>query len=283
MKTALITGASDGIGEQAARQLAGDGWQVAVIGRNPDKTRKVAQDLGALYYIADFSSLSQVAALAHRLLNDFPRVDLLSLNAGGIFPKQAPTEDGFELTFQVDHLAHFLLTSLLLPRLMESQAKVVSTSSIAHKMLGFRFDVSDVAKPRRYSQHLAYGNAKLANILFTKELHRRYGDRGIASAAYHPGFVATNFANDKRSPMGLVYHTALRKLMRMLSPEEGADTLVWLAKTTPGQDWQSGQYYVKRKQVRPSKKARDADLAKALWDRSQALCAPYLTKTEGKE
>ena len=281
MKTALITGASDGIGEQAARQLAGDGWQVAVIGRNPDKTRKVAQDLGALYYIADFSSLSQVAALAHRLLNDFPRVDLLCLNAGGIFPKQAPTEDGFELTFQVDHLAHFLLTSLLLPRLMESQAKVVSTSSIAHKMLGFRFDVSDVAKPRRYSQHLAYGNSKLANILFTTELNRRFGERGIAAAAYHPGLVATAFAREKNSPMGLIYHTFIRNLLGMLTPEQGADTLVWLAESEPGQDWHLGQYYVKRRPAKTSRKARDAELAKALWDKSEALCAPFL-KEDGE-
>lgn len=277
MKTALITGASDGIGEQAARQLAKEGWQVAVIGRNPDKTRKVAQDLGALQYVADFTSLAEVKALADRLLKDFPRIDLLSCNAGGIFPKQALTDDGFEKTFQVNHLAHFLLTSLLLERLIESDARVVSTSSIAHKLMGFRFDVTDVANPKHYNQHLAYGNAKLANILFTKELHRRYNAKGLSAAAYHPGFVATNFANDRRSPMSLVYHTALKKLMFMISPQQGADTLVFLANTTPGQDWQSGQYYVKRKQARASGKANDPSLAQALWDLSEALCAPYLT------
>lgn len=281
MKTAVITGASDGIGEQAARRLAREGWQLAVVGRNPEKTMRVARDLGALHYAADFASLGQVRALAKRLLNDFPRIDLLANNAGGIFPRFELTEDGVETTFQVNHLSHFLLTRLLEKRLVDCKAKVITTSSMAHRNAGMFFNLDTVDRPRRYSQHLAYGNSKLANILFTTELDRRLGGQGVAAAAYHPGLVATAFARERNSPMGLIYHTFIRNLLGMLTPEEGADTLVWLADSVPGQDWQPGQYYMKRALAKTSRKARDAGLAKALWEKSEALCAPFLA--EGQE
>ena len=276
MRTALITGASDGIGEQAARRLAALGWQVAVIGRDPERTRKVARELGALHYIADFSRLSEVRDLADKLLRDYPRIDLLANNAGGMFDRQPLTEDGVEMTFQVNHLAHFLLTNLLLERLMACKAKVISTSSVGHRSIGLFFDLDDVDNPRRYSQHLAYGNAKLANILFTRELDRRFGDAGIAAAAFHPGLVASSFAGKSRSPMRYVYHTWLSKALGMISPEMGADTLVWLAESQPGLDWQPGQYYARRKQAATSRKAKDLALAEALWEKSRALCARFL-------
>lgn len=272
MKTALITGASDGIGEQAARILAGKGWQVAIIGRNPEKTRKVAQGLGALYYIADFSRLSEVRTLANQLLRDFAHIDLLANNAGGIFSKQPLTKDGHEITFQVNHLAHFLLTQLLLERLTVSKAMVINTSSAAHRAPGLDFDLADVVRPKRYSQFRAYGNAKLANILFTRELHRRYGSQGLSAAAFHPGIVATSFAKNIRSPMRLAYHTVLSKLLGMKSPEEGAATLVWLAEGQPGKDWQPGGYYVGCRAADPSKTAQDEELAGKLWDMSAMLC-----------
>ena len=278
MKTALITGASDGIGEQTARILAGKGWQVAIIGRNPEKTRKVAQDLGALCYIADFSRLSEVRTLADQLLRDFSHIDLLANNAGGIFSKQPLTPDGHEITFQVNHLAHFLLTHLLLERLTVSKAMVINTSSAAHRTPGKDFDPGDMVDPKRYSQFQAYGNAKLANILFTRELHRRYGSLGLSAAAFHPGVVATSFAKNIRSPIRLAYHTVLSKLLHMKSPEEGAATLVWLAEGQPGTDWQPGGYYVGCKAADPSKTARDEGLAVKLWDMSALLCNAVLKK-----
>lgn len=279
MKTALITGASDGIGEQAARILAGKGWQVAIIGRNPEKTRKVAQELGALYYIADFSRLSEVRTLAAQLLRDFARIDLLANNAGGIFSKQPLTGDGYEITFQVNHLAHFLLTQLLLERLTVSNAMVINTSSAAHRFPGRGFDPADVVRPKRYSQYRAYGSAKLANILFTRELNRRYGSQGLSAAAFHPGIVATSFAKNIRSPMRLAYHTALSRLLGMKSPEEGAATLVWLAEGLPGKDWQPGGYFVDSRTANPSKRAQDDELAGKLWDMSAMLCqAPQETE-----
>ncbi len=276
-KVALITGASDGIGAQAARMLAESGWQVAVIGRSPEKTEQVAKELDAPFYIADFTILSEVASLAKRLNRDWPRIDLLANNAGGIFGKQPLTVDGHELTFQVNHLAHFLLTGLLMPRLIESRAAVISTSSAAHRLMGFRFDPEDLDMRRGFSQHLAYGSTKLANILFTRELHRRYHALGLNVAAFHPGIVGTSFASGTRSPMNLVYHSGLSRLM-MKTPREGADTLVWLAQGTPGKDWESGGYYVQRRKAPISRKAQNDGLAAALWEKSLEYCRDFLGK-----
>ena len=276
MKTALITGASDGIGREAATALAAQGWQVAVIGRNPQRTRAVADSLKAPHYVADFSSLDQVRALAQQLKADFPRIDLLANNAGGMFKKQPLTGDGLEITFQVNHLAHFLLTHLLLPTLIKSRASVINTSSVAHKSIGLFFNLEDVPKPRRYSQHLAYGNAKLCNILHARELHRRFGQQGIAAAAFHPGVVATSFAKETTSFMRLLYHTALKNLPGVISPQEGAGTLLWLATSQPGTDWQPGGYYANKQPAASTRKARNPQLAHDLWEASIRLCGDYL-------
>lgn len=276
MKTAIITGASDGIGKEAARKLLQSGWQVALIGRNRQKTLEAAAQLGAKPYVADFASLSQVRDLAMQLLVDTPDIHLLVNNAGGIFSKQPFTEDGFEITFQVNHLAHFLLTNLLMPRLLASRGVIINTSSVAHKSIGRFFDVQDVAKPRHFNQHLAYGNAKLANLLFTYELNQRYGSAGIAAVAFHPGIVATSFARDSHSPMRLVYHGFLRGILKMIPPGEGADTLVWLAESQPNKDWQPGGYYVRRKLAATIKKAQNPALAASLWDLSADWVKPFL-------
>lgn len=276
MKTAVITGASDGIGKEAARALAKSGWQLAIVGRNPDKTAQVARELGALPYVADFASLQNVKALSERLSGDYARIDLLINNAGGIFKRQPPTVDGFEITFQVNHLAPFLLTKLLLPKLIESKAAVITTASIAHCNAGMFFKLDRVEKNGEYSPYMAYGNSKLANILMTRELDRRYREQGVKAVCFHPGVVSTSFAKAPGSPMGLMYNTFLRKLFFMKTPQEGADTLIWLAEGEPYQDWQPGGYYANRKPAGTSRKAQNQDLALALWKKSEALCAPYL-------
>ncbi|MDI9519856.1 MAG: SDR family NAD(P)-dependent oxidoreductase [Bacillota bacterium] len=276
MKTAVITGASDGIGKEAARALAKSGWQLAIVGRNPDKTAQVAKELGAVPYAMDFASLQNVKALSERLSGDYACIDLLINNAGGIFKRQPPTVDGFEITFQVNHLAPFLLTKLLLPKLIESKAAVITTASIAHCNAGMFFDLDRVEKNGEYSPYMAYGNSKLANILMTRELDRRYRELGVKAACFHPGVVSTSFAKAKGSPMGLMYNTFLRKLFFMKTPQEGADTLIWLAEGEPYQDWQPGGYYANRKPAGISRKAQNQDLALALWEKSEALCAPYL-------
>jgi NAD(P)-dependent dehydrogenase (short-subunit alcohol dehydrogenase family) len=268
-RTIVITGASDGIGAAAARDLAGAGERVVVVGRSRSRTVAVADALKAPYHVADFADLAQVRRLAGELQAAYPRIDVLANNAGGIMGKRDVTVDGFEKTFQVNHLAGFLLTSLLMPTLIASSAMVLQTSSIAAKNAS-RFDIDDLQNERGYSPERAYGNAKLENILFTKELHRRYHEQGISAAAFHPGLVATNFAKNTTSWWHYTYHTPLARLFT-ITAEKGAVGLIWLAEGVPGTTWQSGTYYDKNKPARSAPQASDPELAKQLWDRSAAL------------
>ncbi|POH73064.1 SDR family NAD(P)-dependent oxidoreductase [Arthrobacter glacialis] len=267
-RTVIITGASDGIGAAAAKILAYPGDTLVLVGRSAAKTAAIANELEADYFVADFTELSQVRTLAAQLLAKYPRIDVLVNNAGGIMAEREVTVDGFEKTFQVNHLAPFLLTNLLLGRLVEDRATVINTSSAANHFMA-RFDIDDLNAEKKYSHSAAYGNAKLANILFTKELQKRFGDHGVNAAAFHPGVVRSNFAAESTSRSRMVYWGLMRRFM--LSPEQGADTLVWLATTTPGEDWTPGEYYAKRKVARTNKLAKDEAVAASLWDRSAAM------------
>ena len=191
-RTIVITGASDGLGAAAAKRLSRSGENVVVVGRSPQKTKAVATEIGADYLLADFTDLGQVRALAEQLLARYPRIDVLANNAGGIMGEREVTIDGHEKTFQVNHLAPFLLTTLLLDRLVEAKACVLNTSSLGNKLFG-HVNIDDLDAERGYRPQKAYGDAKLENILFTKELHRRYHSAGISTAAFHPGSVASNF------------------------------------------------------------------------------------------
>ena len=267
-RTIVITGASDGIGAAAARSLTEEGHEVVVVGRSPDKTAAVARDLGADFFVADFARLAQVRTLAASLRERYERIDVLANNAGGIMADRQVSEDGHELTFQVNYLAPFLLTTLLLDRLEESHASVISTSSAAHRLFS-DFHLDDLESERSYAPNTAYGNAKLAVNLFTRELDRRYRASGISAAAFHPGVVATNFAATSTSSMRVMYQSVLSRFLT--SSAKGADTLVWLATSTPGVDWEPGGYYVKRKSATTHPLVGDARLAAELWDRSAAM------------
>lgn len=266
-RTIVVTGASDGIGAAAARNLAKAGERVVVVGRSPEKTAAVGTELGVEYFVCDFGELSQVRDLAAALRRRYPRIDVLVNNAGGIMRGHEFTVDGHEKTFQINHLAPFLLTTELLDILTASRATIINTSSAAN---GFgRLDLTDLNSERSYSTNRAYGTAKLANILFTAELQNRYGKDGIATAAFHPGVVATNFAAESTSWFRHAYKTVLNRFL--LSAEQGADTLVWLATSTPGRDWVPGAFYIKRALAKANKQAYDAELARSLWDRSMEL------------
>ena len=269
-QTIVITGASDGIGAAAARRLSADGNTVVLVGRSAAKTAAVADEPGAPHHLADFSALDEVRALADTLAAAYPQIDVLANNAGGIMGPRQLTGDGFELTFQVNHLAPFLLTNRLLPVLTASRAKVIQTASIAARLFG-HLDLDDLGLEKGYSPDHAYGNGKLENILFTRELDRRYGDQGIAAAAFHPGVVGTNFASDTTHPMRFLYHTPVIKNLFTISPARGARGLVWLAENEPGTTWPKGEYFEHNKVARSNPQARDAALAAALWDRSAEL------------
>lgn len=270
-KTIVITGASDGIGAAAAEQLQAAGHEVVIVGRSSGKTQAVADALHVRSYTADFSELSSVRSLAARLRDDYPRIDVLANNAGGVFGDRKKTIDGFERTIQVNHLAPFLLTHLLMPTLLESRAVVIQTSSIAARLYG-NLDLGDVNNERHFSANKAYGDSKLANILFTKELHRLYRAKGLRAAAFHPGLIRSSFASGTTSlSMRMLYSNPLTKGL-LKTAVEGADQLRWLSEAPEGAAWLSGEYYEKRavpKRVNPQ--IRDAQLARSLWAKSEQL------------
>lgn len=269
-RTMVITGASDGIGAAAARRLAAEGAHVVVVGRSPAKTRAVAEAIGAPHHLVDFGDLADVRRLAGELLAAYPRIDVLANNAGTMRGRRTLTVDGFEATFQVNHLAPFLLTRLLLPRLLECRASVIQTASNAARLFA-RLDLADPNLERGYSSHRAYGNAKLATILFTRELHRRHGRAGIAAAAFHPGVVGTNFGAEGTAVMRRMFHVPVLTPLLTLAPETGADQLAWLAAGAPGVDWLPGRYYERRRPARSTPVAHDPYLARVLWDLSEEM------------
>ena len=269
-KTVVITGASDGIGAAAASALKALGHEVIVVGRDASKTANFAASIAAPFEIADFSSLDEVRKLADSLLGKYENIDVLANNAGAMFGKFQRTVDGFERTFQVNHLAPFLLTHLLQARLIESTGTIINTSSMTAKMWG-QLDISDLTNEVDYDEKRAYGNSKLCNILFTKELHRRFHSMGLNAVSFHPGVVATNFASDPESSFHKIYHDSENSTLPMITPDAGADQLIWLATTNPGSDWSSGEYYELRKLGESHEQANDAALAIKLWERTVEL------------
>lgn len=261
-RTIVITGASDGIGAAAARSLASDN-DVVVIGRSPQKTQAVAQEIGARSFTADFSRLDDVRSLAEKL-RGLERLDVLVNNAGFLSGKRERTVDGHEVTFQVNHLSPFLLTTLLRDRLVESTARVITTSSAAHQMA--RLSLSNIDKPK-WTWH-SYAQSKLANVLFTRELHRRWNGDGVTAYAFHPGVIVSGFGSDNFLANWL-YHGPVGA-SRFQTVDEGATTLCWLA-TTQREALISGGYYFNLKPQQLRGQAVDENLAGRLWDFSEHL------------
>ncbi|OBF60946.1 short-chain dehydrogenase [Mycobacterium sp. 852002-50816_SCH5313054-b] len=267
-RTIVITGASDGLGAAAARRLRRGGANVVVVGRSHSKTAAVAAELDADYFVADFADLSAVRALADEIRARYPRIDVLANNAGGLFTKAQRTVDGHEMTFQVNYLAPFLLTTRLMDLLVDSRATVINTTSSSHKLLP-RVKISDLEETSGRRPSSAYALTKLAIVLFTRELHRRYHPAGLSAATFHPGYVNSNFgeASGSRFLVFMKYHVPL--VVRFTaSVDEAADQLVWLASSVPGADWASGEYYSKGKIARANRAAYDPVLARELWDRT---------------
>ena len=265
MSTIIITGASSGIGAIAARRLAEQGHEIAVVGRNPERTKAVAAEIGGRHFLADYDSLDDVRSLAGALLAKYPTIDVLLNNAGGLVSPRGLTRDGNEKTFQHNHLAPFLLTSLLRERLEASGGRVVSTSSVMNRVGDVRLDDLQWEKRRWAGGWRAYGTSKLETILFIRELARR---TSLEAYSMHPGYVATQFGTD--SPLIRV-STVLRSGGFGIPAEEGALPLIRLATDTdvPGEN---GGYF-DRLQPRGAtpKQAHDEVLASELWEATAAL------------
>ncbi|TYC24459.1 SDR family NAD(P)-dependent oxidoreductase [Micromonospora sp. MP36] len=273
-KTVVITGASAGLGAEAARQLAGLGATVVVVGRSPEKTAAVARQVGTEPLVADFARLTDVRKLADTLLDRYPRIDVLANNAGVVLSKRSRTEDGHDLMFQVNYLAPFLLTNLLLERLTTvGPARVLSTSSNGNRFAGV--DLDDLEGARRRSEMLRYGMTKLQNILFSRELARRTQGTGVTATAFHPGIVATTEIN-RTNPL-IAALVRYRLLGSLVSLEEGAAPLVHLA-TMPDPEAANGDYYHRLKPNGPAHpQAKDDQLATRLWERTADLLGVPVT------
>jgi NAD(P)-dependent dehydrogenase (short-subunit alcohol dehydrogenase family) len=262
-KTIVLTGASSGLGAVAARELAKDGWDVAVVGRNPERTNAVASAIGGTPFIADYDRLDDVRSLATALLAKYGSIDVLANNAGGLVGKRGVTADGNERTFQHNHLAPFLLTGLLTERLESSHARVIGTASVANRLGHIRLDDLNWKRRAYVGGWRAYGTSKIETILFARELARR---TTLTAYSFHPGSVKTAFGTD--TAMG---RFAMRlAAVTQITPEAGAAPLIQLA-TNPAIDAPNGTYFDGlRADGVTTAQGRDLKLAADLWDASAA-------------
>jgi NAD(P)-dependent dehydrogenase (short-subunit alcohol dehydrogenase family) len=276
-RTVIITGASDGIGRTLAERCARAAAHVVMVGRNEAKTRHAASELRSHtgsrridVEVADLLHLDEQHALGDRLRERFPRVFALVNNAGALFLERQLTRDGLERTFALNHLAYVTLSVHLLPSLLadsehHAPARIVNVASRAH--MGARLDLSDLQGERRYSGWRAYGRSKLANILFTRALARRVDRRRITVHAVHPGLVASRFAVNNGA-FGRLQRRAMD--LFAISSMAGSDTAAWLLGSPEGAS-SSGEYWVRRERVTPSRAAQDDAVAEALWTESIRL------------
>ena len=272
-RVCLVTGATSGIGQATARGLAALGATVLVVGRSEAKTRATVDQIKQVTgnpcvegLLADLSSQQQVRALASTVLERAPQLHVLVNNAGAIYTKRSLSVDGIEMTFAVDHLAYFLLTSLLVERLRASApARIINVASDAHAHA--RIDFDDLQGERGYRAFRAYGRAKLANILFTYELARRLAGSGVTANCLHPGLIATGFGHNNSGLLSLGLHIASPFIKK---PEQGAETSVYLA-SSPEVAAVSGQYFVNKRASKSSRVSYDVEVARRLWSSSAGM------------
>jgi retinol dehydrogenase 14 len=273
-KTVLITGGTGGIGRAAAIGLASMGARVGITGRDPSRAVAAAHEIVRLsgnpsvdVFVADLSSQGDVRRLAGEVLAAYPRLDVLLNNVGGFWAHRHVTADGLEHTFALNHLAPFLLTNLLLERLVASApARIVTVSSAAHSMGKLDFD--DLMAERNYSGQRAYNQSKLGNVMFTYELARRLAGTGVTATALHPGVTSTGFGAEDAVRVMAPLVALLRPFMK--SPERGADTAVYLA-SAAGADGVTGLYFADSKARKSHESTYDASAAARLWQVSADL------------
>ena len=274
-QTILITGGTNGIGLESAAVLAGMGAKVIIVGRDAGRvaqalaTIKARSGADAAAYLCDFASFAAVRQLADQVLRDVPKLDVLINNAGAVFARRTLTADGLEATFAVNHLAPFLLTQLLLPRLKESApSRIVTVASGRHTHGTMDFD--DLGFTRGYQILRAYARSKLANVLFASEQARRLVGTRVTSNSVHPGRVATNiWAGAPAWTKPLIRFWLSRTFITV---EEGAAPIIALA-SRPDLDDVTGMYFNRHEAALPSGVAQDWEVAARLWRESERLVA----------
>ena len=272
-KRVVLTGATNGIGLAAAIELARCGADLTLVARNQARAAEAVRRISAVsragapdVMLADLASQSSIRQLASELLTRYPRIQVLVNNAGAIYARRQMSADGIELTWAVNHLAPFLLTTLLVDRLKASSpARIVTTSSGAHEGARIPFDDLNAERSWGGAGFTRYGETKLANILFTVELARRLEGAGVTANAFHPGFVATGFNRNNGVLMRLGM-AITRPFAR--SPQKGAETLVWLVDAEEAGQL-NGAYLFDRRPVAPSAAAQDMVAARRLWQVSE--------------
>ena len=272
--TVLITGANSGIGQAAATELARRGWHVFAAARSPERGQaavsQIQKDSGSIaveLLEMDLTSFASVRRAADELLERTERLDVLVNNAGLTRNDRQLTGDGHETMMQTNHFSHVLLTSLLLPKLLESDdARVVNVSSRVYERVE-AMPLDDLDFEHYWGGIRPYCATKLANILFTNELHRRTHDRGLAAFSVHPGVVATSFMRNFPAPMraGL---RVLRPLLR--SPEQGAAPVVELV-TDSARRADAGEYFDRHTRTQQQPQASDRQAAERLWDATNEI------------
>lgn len=279
-RVAVITGASSGIGKEAAKALASQGWRIIGLGRDAMRSkaaeaeiRTVSSGAGVDMIIADLSSLADTSRAARLIAGLTDRVDVLVNNAGGMPSKKVVTKEGNEENFAANHLGPFLLTRGLVPLLCSAArhvppggVRIINTASDASEMIP-GLDWNDLQSMLKFSVGAAYCRAKLANVLFAQALAQRLASSGIVAHAFHPGTVDSNFFSHADEST----QTRLQALSK-ITAQEGADTLIWLATAEePGKS--SGGYFFKRAPRTPNPFVNDQANADRLWQESEKLVA----------
>jgi retinol dehydrogenase 14 len=286
-KTVLITGGTGGIGKAAAVGLASMGARVGIVGRDQTRADQAASAItdesgnpAVDVFVADMSSQAEIRRLAGEVIAAYPRLDVLVNNVGGFWAHRHLTADGLEHTFALNHLAPFLLTNLLLERLITSApARVVTVSSGAQSM--GRVDFDDLMGAADYSGERAYNQSKLANVMFTYELARRLEGTGVTATVLHPGMTNTSFSSEDPSRKMAPIVFVIRPFMK--SPKRGADTAVYLA-SSPEVQGVTGQYFVNHKSKESEVSSYDTAITARLWRISADLVGiptdPTLTRAK---
>lgn len=276
-RTVVVTGGSTGIGSAAARALHRAGLKVVVTGRDEIRTKEVADELGTLPVLVDYTDLADVRRAAAQILDECGPIDVLANNAGGTWSDHRTTIDGYEYNWQVNYLAPALLTTLLLPRLRASAhpdrpGRVIATSSGIARMAKLPIDdgLDAVGRPTSFRGTAQYGTSKLADIHFTRELDRRERHHHLFAMSFQPGMVASDLGRNDPF-MGRLLASPVGRLMR--TPEQGAATLVWLA-TADASEVRPGAHYANRKVKKSSDRMCAPEVSARLWELTDQLLAP---------